>query len=117
MDPADAEANQKLVDDIYTEMGGFTDTEELIGQWSQNRYAVMFRSGQHSTKVKVGFYTQVLGLGESPMDTKVANLTSPNGSNNHATGALCNFWRGAENLQIDADMDWAVSQAVSLRRC
>lgn len=109
--------NQKIVDDIFTEMGGFSDSEELNGQWSQNRYAIMFRAGTHATKVNVGFYTQVLGLGESPLNTTIANLTSPNGSKNHATGALCNFWRGAENLQINADMDWAVSQAVSLRRC
>jgi hypothetical protein len=113
----DPNENQQIVDDIYKEMGGFTDDEELIGQWSQNRYAIMFMAGKHPTKVNVGFYTQVLGLGETPLDTTIANLTSPNGSKNHATGALCNFWRGAENLEIDADVDWAVSQAVSLRRC
>lgn len=69
----------------------------------------MFEKGKHTTKVNVGFYTQVLGLGETPMDTTIANLTSPNGSKSHTTGALCNFWRGAENLKIDADMEWAVS--------
>lgn len=112
----DPNGNQQIVDEIFKEVGGYTDDEELIGQWSQNRYAIMFKAGKHPTKINVGFYTQVLGLGETPKDTTVANLTSPNGSKNHATGALCNFWRGAENLEIDSSMDWAVSQAVSLRR-
>ena len=43
--PNDANENQQIVDDIYKEMGGFTDDEELIGQWSQNRYAIMFLGG------------------------------------------------------------------------
>lgn len=76
----------------------------------------MFKSGQHETKVRVGFYTQVLGLGEAPDQTAVANLTVPNGSKSHTLGALCNFWRGAENLEVSTNVTWAVSQAVSLRR-
>jgi hypothetical protein len=66
--PNDADENQKTVDAIFTEMGGYTNDTELIGQWSQNRYAIMFLAGTHYTKVNVGFYTQVLGLGESPLD-------------------------------------------------
>lgn len=76
----------------------------------------MFEPGVHTTKVRVGFYTQVIGLGKSPTDTTIANLTSPNGSKSHTLGALCNFWRGAENLLVNSNVTWAVSQAVSLRR-
>jgi hypothetical protein len=76
----------------------------------------MFKAGRHETKVRVGFYTQVLGLGEAPDDTSIANLTVPNGSKSHATGALCNFWRGTENIEVRTNVSWAVSQAVSLRR-
>ena len=116
IDPSDGAASQKLVDDIYTEMGGW-DKWPLKGHWSPNRYALMFKPGKHQTKVNVGFYTQVIGLGESPTDTTIANLTSPNGWKEYNIGALCNFWRGAENIEVDSSMDWAVSQAVSMRRC
>lgn len=39
-----------------------------------------------------------------------------NGGRSHTLGALCNFWRGAENVQVNENINWAVSQAVSLRR-
>ena len=31
-------------------------------------------------------------------------------------GALCNFWRSAENFEINQDMQWSVSQASPLRK-
>ena len=34
LDPNDPQGSQKVVDDIYAEMGGFKDGEDLVGQWS-----------------------------------------------------------------------------------
>lgn len=116
MEVDNADENQKIVDEIFKEVGGFTQTEDVIGQFSNKRYVIMFMPGVHPTKVNVGFYTQVLGLGKTPTDTQVTNVTSPNGSHSSTLGALCNFWRGVENLMVNDNMTWAVSQAVSLRR-
>ncbi len=94
-------------------------------QFGTERYALMFKPGDYTdtSMMQVGFYTQVLGLGATPYETKLMNMETPAYlSNNNAT---CNFWRGAENLTI-ADTDnngddyfdfkWAVSQAAPLRR-
>ena len=80
-----------------------------------SRYAIFLKRGQHDINIKVGYYTQVLGLGDVPSDTAVESIHSPNGSDN-PLGALCNFWRGAENLQANSDTFWAVSQSSPLRR-
>ena len=94
-------------------------------QFGDRRYALMFLPGDY-TKLKtvnVGYYTQVLGLGRSPMDVRLSNVKTPAAlENNNAT---CNFWVGIENLSI-ADTDnnddpyfgfqWAVSQAAPARR-
>ena len=72
-----------------------------------------------SIAVKVGFYTQVSGLGTLPTDTKIASLNCDarwlgDDPSNH--NACCNFWRGVENLEIDSNTVWAVSQATFMRR-
>jgi hypothetical protein len=69
----------------------------------------MFKRGTHAVNVKVGFYTQVIGLGDSPLDTTLQNLESPNGDTNYEIGALDNFWRSVENLQVNNKTVWAVS--------
>jgi len=76
----------------------------------------MFKPGNHHVSVKVGFYTQVLGLGDKPKDTTISGLFSPDGSSNPHHGALCNFWRSAENLQLNGKVTWSVSQAAPIRR-
>ena len=53
IDPNNPEYAQKVVDDIFAENGG----DDNHGQWSDSRYAVMFKRGNHSVDVKVGFYT------------------------------------------------------------
>lgn len=76
----------------------------------------MFKRGNHHVNVRVGYYTQVMGLGESPKDTTLSNLHSPQGCNNPHNGALSSFWRSAENLQMNGQTTWAVSQAAPIRR-
>lgn len=62
----------------------------------------------------------MLGLGLSPEDTRIKNLWSPDGSKDYTTGALCNFWRGVENVTLgnayNQPVVWAVSQAAPMRR-
>ena len=61
---------QKTVDDIFHDVGGSCDH----GQWSDNRYVVMFKKGNHHVNVRVGYYTQILGLGDKPTDVTLSSL-------------------------------------------
>ncbi|HZS39599.1 MAG TPA: hypothetical protein VFF06_22360, partial [Polyangia bacterium] len=97
--------------------------QQDAAQFGAGRYAYLFKPGHYALDVKVGFYTQVLGLGASPDDVVITGAVRSKADwlgNNNAT---CNFWRGAENLAvvpsaaIDAGIDvWAVSQGTQLRR-
>ena len=90
-------------------------------QFDDERYAVYFMPGTYdeSITLRIGFYTQVAGLGKKPSDTKLSSLKvdarwlADDPSNHNAT---CNFWRGIENIEIDGDAMWAVSQATFMRR-
>lgn len=89
-------------------------------QFGDDRYAVYFLPGIYDEKIqaKVGFYTQIAGLGASPDDVSLYNLTCDarwlGDNKNH--NATCNFWRGAENLSVREYVTWAVSQATFMRR-
>ena len=60
----------------------------------------MMLPGEHNINVKVGYYTQVLGLGLYPNDTSIDEFSSPNGDTNFGVGALNNFWRSVENVKL-----------------
>jgi hypothetical protein len=69
--------------------------------------------------VPVGFYTEVVGLGQNPTQTVItgggihADAAWSNGN------ATTNFWRGVENITNDpssGSTEWAVSQADPMRR-
>ena len=47
----------------------------------------------------------VHGMGKSPADTTITGLTATDGGKDPSVGALCNFWRGAENLRVFPDAD------------
>lgn len=64
----------------------------------------------------MGFYVTVHGLGKTPTDTTLGRLITNDGSSNPHNGALCNFWRGAENVHVKGSMTWSVSQASPIRR-
>jgi hypothetical protein len=79
----------------------------------------MFEPGTYNVTVPVGFYTEVVGLGQNPSQTVItggaiyANAAWNNGN------ATENFWRGVENITIDpssGSTEWAVSQADPMRR-
>jgi hypothetical protein len=88
-------------------------------QFGNARYALLFKPGVYNVDIPVGYYTQVLGLGQNPDDTTITGYMDVWDSSDG--NALDNFWRGAENLRVDAsdagnfDM-FAVSQASPLRR-
>jgi len=106
LSPGQANA-QEIVDAIFAENGGHTPAWH--GQWSTSRYAILLEQGDHDISVDVGYYTTVHGLGRTPDDVTLGDLTSPNGDFDYTGGALANFWRGAENLKVGQDITWAVS--------
>jgi hypothetical protein len=102
--------------------------QQVNDEMGPNRYALLFKPGVYGTEteplqMKVGYYTEVAGLGPSPTDV-VVDLENDGTSN---CLALVNFWRTLSNLSIDvnsAGQDgcrasanfYAVSQAASIRR-
>lgn len=88
------------------------------GEFSKNRYALLFKPGKYTLDVKVDYYMQVLGLGESPEAVVIEGSVRSNTT--HGNSVLTNFWRGVENVTIipenNSTMVWGVSQAAPLRR-
>jgi hypothetical protein len=103
-------------------------SQQQNNQFGASRYAFFFKPGQYSNlDVNLGYYTQVIGLGQMPDDTVITG-------NVHSVGVLANdnatttFWRSGENfavvpsatasspLEANNTMTWAVSQDTWLRR-
>jgi len=108
---------EAAVNKAFVKNGGHWPIDH--GQFSDLRFAFLFKPGTYSVDVPVGYYTQVLGLGNHPRDvvfTSVRGVYSEEGDQSDLGGALNSFWRGAENLFRQGDMLWAVSQASPLRR-
>lgn len=59
---------------------------------------MLFKPGVHNLHVNVGYYTHVMGLGSTPYETHISSVTVENGNFDYKHGALCNFWRMAENF-------------------
>ncbi len=103
--------------------------KQHYNQFGADRYALTFKPGDYVKTdanvdpINIGYYTQVLGLGKLPTDTKLRNIKVPAAlSGNNAT---CNFWVGFENATIvDTDKNgddyyafqWGASQAAPARR-
>jgi hypothetical protein len=114
-----------------------THTAQVDNEMGTQRYAYLFKPGTYGTdeqplQFKVGYYTEIAGLGASPTDVvingkvEVYNRCLADGGAGNCL-ALVNFWRTISNLSINinqAGQDgcrasanfWAVSQAVSMRR-
>ena len=113
------------------------NAEQIDAEMGTGRHALLFKPGIYGTdteplQIKVGYYTEVAGLGASPTDVvingkiEVYNRCLDNGGTTNCL-ALVNFWRTLSNLTLNingagqdgcrASADfWAVSQAVSMRR-
>lgn len=108
----DADSIQAVLDWVHEQQAG----QEFTNQ----RYAILFKPGAYALEVTVDYYVQVLGLGRTPdhVVIKGAVQSTWSRSDNHVT---TQFWRGAENLRVEPDasekwMLWAVSQAAPMRR-
>ncbi|MBG6180468.1 glycosyl hydrolase family 28-related protein [Arthrobacter sp. CAN_A1] len=124
------------VEDIQAKVDA-VNARQIDDEMGTNRQSLLFLPGTYGTdekplQFKVGYYTEVAGLGESPTDVtingkiEVYNRCLENNGTSNCI-ALNNFWRTLSNLTIQvngAGQDgcrqsanfWAVSQAVSLRR-
>ena len=120
---------QATVDAIYA--------QQVDAEMSTNRYALLFKPGVYGSateplQMKVGYYTEVAGLGASPADVtingkiEVYNRCLGDGGTSNCL-ALVNFWRTLSNLSLNINAlgqdgcrasanFWAVSQAASMRR-
>ncbi|MEO6935153.1 MAG: carbohydrate-binding protein [Collimonas sp.] len=92
--------------------------QQQSNQFGNARYALLFKPGAYNVDVNVGFYTQVLGLGNSPDDVNITGAVHVSAAWDGGN-ATQNFWRGAENIAINPSGGlnrWAVSQGSPLRR-
>jgi hypothetical protein len=112
--------------------------QQVDAEMSSERWSLLFLPGTYGTaaeplQLKVGYYTEVAGLGADPSDVvingkvEVYNRCLTDAPTQPYCVALNNFWRSMSNLTIDvngAGQDgcrasanfWATSQAASLRR-
>lgn len=103
-------------------------SQQQNSQFGSSRYALLFEPGQYTNlDVNLGYYTQVLGLGQMPDDVTITGDVHSDGvlANDNAT---VNFWRGCENFAVvptsagssqlegPNTMTFAVSQDTWLRR-
>jgi hypothetical protein len=93
-------------------------TTQQSNQFGSQRYALLFKPGSYSVNANIGFYTSIAGLGRNVDDVVInGNVTvDAQWFNGNATQ---NFWRSAENMQINASGGfdrWAVAQAAPFRR-
>jgi hypothetical protein len=89
-------------------------------QFGTSRFAYFFKPGQYALDVKVGYYMQALGLGQSPEDVVITGAVRSKSDLANGNATL-NFWRAVENLTVVPTQDgkihvWAVSQGTSFRR-
>ncbi len=107
----DMQEIQVLLDTLFAWQSG------RGSEFNQNRYALLFKPGVYDLDIRVGYYMQILGLGESPGDVVIRGAVR---SNTRRNSVLTNFWRGVENLTIvpsaDSTVTWGVSQASPMRR-
>ncbi len=86
-------------------------------QFDTNRYAILFQPGTYNVAINMGYYMQVLGLGQSPDNVTINGALQ---SYNFGGQSTENFWMSAENLAVDPTnnntMTWSVSQGTWLRR-
>jgi hypothetical protein len=120
---------QAKVDAVYA--------QQVDDEMGTQRVALLFKPGTYGTAttpllIKVGYYTEIAGLGASPDDVTINGKVEvynrclgDNGTSNCL--ALDNFWRTASNFHLAVNGTgqdgcrqsanfWAVSQASPMRR-
>ncbi|MEO6713197.1 MAG: hypothetical protein ABIM89_07185 [Mycobacteriales bacterium] len=138
-------SNVKIFDPSMSTTSIQAETDAIFAQQDFNefgteRYSLFFKPGVYGTApvldadgnvitpgnpldVKVGYYTEVAGLGQDPGDVVINGTVTAAGHN--GSGALTTFWRSVSNLRINlvrgndchtSNEMWAVSQAAPMRR-
>ncbi|HEV2320505.1 MAG TPA: coagulation factor 5/8 type domain-containing protein [Verrucomicrobiae bacterium] len=86
-------------------------------QFDTNRYCILFEPGTYNVALNMGYYMQVLGLGQSPDDVTINGALQCYNFGGQSTE---NFWMSAENMAVvptnNDTMTWSVSQGTWLRR-
>jgi hypothetical protein len=109
---------QQQVDSIFS--------RQERNEFGGDRYALLFKPGKYNLDLQAGFYTHILGLGQSPDDVTITGAVRAMAGWKHGN-ATCNFWRAVENLAVvpmrqsrggvrSGPDVWAVSQGTWLRR-
>lgn len=87
-------------------------------EFGKNRSVILFKPGAYNLDVNMGFYMEVLGLGQLPDDVAITGAVRS--KSEEGGGVLTNFWRSAGNLSVTPTTEptdvWGVSQAAPLRR-
>ncbi|MFC1443416.1 RICIN domain-containing protein [Streptacidiphilus sp. N1-10] len=111
-DPSESSATiQSQIDAVYN--------SQQTNQFGTQRYALLFKPGSYNVNVPVGFYTQVLGLGQNPNQVTITGGGVNADAQWDGGNATQNFWRSVENLTdspSSGTVKWAVSQASPMRR-
>jgi hypothetical protein len=90
-------------------------------EFGPGRYALLFKPGDYRADVRVGYYTQVAGLGFHPDEVRIEGAVRSKADWTKDRNATINFWRCAENFSVTPTVEgnvnvWAVSQGTALRR-
>jgi ricin-type beta-trefoil lectin protein len=111
-DPSMASSSiQNQINNVYN--------QQQTNQFGTQRFALLFKPGSYNVTVPVGYYTQVLGLGQSPNSTTISGGGVYADAQWNGGNATQNFWRSVENLTDNPSsgtVKWAVSQASPMRR-
>ena len=101
---------QEQIDKVYA--------AQEHSEFGSQRNAFLFLPGEYHVDIPVGFYTQVVGLGNIPEAVHIIGNVHSDASLPH-NNATCTFWRGVEGFAVTptgGTMQWAVSQAIPFRR-
>jgi len=102
---------------IQAKLDSVFGTQES-SQFGSGRTAILFKPGRYDVDARVGFYTQISGLGLSPDDVVINGAVRADARWRKGNATL-NFWRVVENMSVNptgGTNQWAVSQAAPMRR-
>ena len=89
-------------------------------EFSDNRFALLFKPGTYNLDVTVDYYVQASGLGRKPGDVTINGFVQSITTGRNSTKVTTMFWRAAENFLVQPESGktvyWAVSQAAPYRR-
>ncbi len=108
----DMRAIQKTLDTLHQ--------QQAAAEFSERRYALLFKPGDYELDITVDYYVHAAGLGQVPGDVRVRGTVQSIATTTQNRVTIM-FWRSAENFQVRPTnasglVYWAVSQAAPYRR-